>query len=59
MKTVKPNVLEYMMRGLKKYAISGTVDIPVWEYVTGMYLGDGEYSRDPNYAFRGQMGSLI
>ena len=47
MKTVKPNVLEYMMRGLKKYAISGTVDIPVWESVTGMYLGDGEYSRDP------------
>ncbi len=43
MKTVKPNVLQYMMKELKKYIVLDHIDIPVWSTRTGMYLGNGEY----------------
>ena len=47
MKTVKPDVLEYMMRGLKKYIVLEHLDIPVWSTRTGTYLGNGQY--EPGY----------
>ena len=48
MKTVKPRVLQYMLRGLKKYIPLGSVDIPVWSTSTGRYLGGGRYAYDEN-----------
>lgn len=46
MKTVKPRVLQYMMTGLKKYITLGSLDIPLWQTRTGMYLGNGDYEQD-------------
>ena len=46
MKTVKPQVLQYMMKGLKKYIVQEHLDIPVWHTRTGMYLGNGDYEQD-------------
>jgi alpha-mannosidase len=46
MKTVKPRVLQYMAKGLKKYITIGHLDIPCWQTRTGKYLGDGLYAYD-------------
>ncbi|NLP48099.1 MAG: alpha-mannosidase [Clostridiales bacterium] len=46
MKTEKPQVLKYMMKGLKKYADKAVFEIPVWRTHTGTYLGDGRYEWD-------------
>jgi len=43
MRTVKPEVLHYMMRALKKYETLGTLDIPVWRVTESRYLGGGQY----------------
>lgn len=43
MKTAKPEVLHYMMRALKNYEASGTLDIPVWRVSESRYLGGGQY----------------
>ena len=40
MHTIKPGVLKDMHKQLRKYAILSKVDIPVWNYTRGMFLGD-------------------
>lgn len=53
MKTVKPDVLQYMIKGLKKYIVPEHLDIPVWRTRTEMYLGNGEY--EPGYDEQGTL----
>ncbi|NLX92611.1 MAG: hypothetical protein GXZ02_01880, partial [Clostridiales bacterium] len=53
MKTIKPNVLQYMMKGLKKYITLEHLDIPVWSTRTEVYLGDGVY--EPGYDAEGTL----
>jgi hypothetical protein len=40
MRTIKPGVLKDMHKQLAKYAFLHKLDIPVWEYTRGMFLGD-------------------
>ncbi len=40
MRTIKPGVLKDMHQQLAKYAFLHKLNIPVWEYTRGMFLGD-------------------
>lgn len=46
MKTVKLEVLRYMMKGLKPYTTLCVADIPRWQTKAGRYLGGGLYEYD-------------
>ncbi len=53
MRTIKPGVLKDMHKQLAKYAFLHKLDIPVWEYTRGMFLGDSYETED----FKGEIKS--
>ena len=53
MHTIKPGVLKDMHKQLAKYAFLHKLNIPVWEYTRGMFLGDSYETED----FKGEIKS--